>query len=79
MWAAFFWAPEYWNWPHTNPQYISDLYDAVLSRGADLGGQQYWVNQMNAGMQPATVMGSFLSSDEWTNRITAVANQTCIP
>lgn len=79
MWATFFWAPEYWNRPHTNPQYISDLYDAVLSRGADLNGQQYWVGQMNGGMQPATVMGSFLNSTEWTNRITAVANQACIP
>lgn len=79
IWGAFFWSPEYWSRAHTNPQYVSDLYDAVLSRGADLVGQQHWVNQMIGGMQAATVLGNFLSSAEWASRVTAVTNQACIP
>jgi serine protease len=79
MWGAFFLSPEYWSRAHSNAQYVSDLYDAVLSRGADLAGQQHWVNQMIGGMQAATVLGNFLSSAEWASRVTAVTNQACIP
>lgn len=32
-----------YNHARSNIQYVSDLYDAVLGRGSDLGGLQHWV------------------------------------
>lgn len=70
-----------YNHGRTHIQYVSDLYDAVLGRGSDLNGLQFWVNYLNAGYTRQWVLGQFLWSGEFQQRITNTVNQTpqCVP
>ena len=64
----------------TNAQYVGDLYNAFLRRGGDLGGVQFWINQLNTGGKTRnTVRQDFISSGEFTNRVNAIIAQGCFP
>jgi hypothetical protein len=60
-----------------NPLYVSDLYNLFMRRGADLGGYNYWVNQVNTAQTRDQVRLAFLSSSEFQNRVGAVIAAGC--
>jgi hypothetical protein len=64
----------------TNSQYVDDLYYALLQRGAELAGYNYWVSQLNSGTQTrAQVRQQFLLSPEMAVQSAAIAAQGCLP
>lgn len=74
--TSLFFHPGY-DQSRTDVQYVSDLYDAVLGRGADLGGLQFWAGQINGNQsmrQP--VLNQFLGGGEWQQRITNAISQS---
>ncbi len=71
---------EYANRNRTNAQYVGDLYNAFLRRGGDLGGVQFWINELTTGARTrAKVRQDFISSPEFTNRVNAIINEGCVP
>jgi hypothetical protein len=70
---------EYLGRARTNPQYVGDLYNAILRRGGDLAGVQFWINQLNTGASTRdSLRRQFLASPEFTNRVNAVIAQGCV-
>lgn len=64
----------------SNPQYVGDLYNAFLRRGGDLGGVQFWINQVATGAQTRdAVRQQFKNSAEFQARVGAIINQGCLP
>ena len=64
----------------TNRQYVQDLYYAILQRGGDLAGFDYWVGQIAGGAQSRSqVRQQFLASPEMLAQSTAIAAQGCLP
>jgi hypothetical protein len=61
-----------------NAGFVQDLYDALLRRGSDLAGFQYWVGQLDAGtLSRDQVRRSLLGSPEFQGRIAAIAALGC--
>jgi hypothetical protein len=65
--------------PMRNPLYISDIFNLFLRRGADLGGYNFWVGQVNTVQTRNQVRLNFISSPEFQNRVAAVIAAPCIP
>jgi hypothetical protein len=64
----------------TNAQYVGDLYNAILRRGGDLAGVQYWINQIATGARSReNVRQAFLASAEFSGRVSAIIAQGCLP
>jgi hypothetical protein len=64
----------------TNSQYVQDLYYAMLQRGGDLTGFNFWVNQLDtSAMTRSQVRQQFLASPEMTAQSAAIAAQGCLP
>jgi hypothetical protein len=64
----------------SNSQYVDDLYYALLQRGAELAGYNYWVGQLNGGiLTRGQVRQQFLSSPEMRAQSAAIAAQGCLP
>jgi hypothetical protein len=62
----------------SNAQYVGDLYNAFLRRGADLDGYNFWTGQINNGaMTREFVRSQFVASPEFQGRVQAVINQGC--
>lgn len=82
--ASFFESSEYWQampiaTGAANRQYVSDLYNAFMRRGGDLGGFAHWVNGLLEGrMTYAQVRRSFVDSAEFAGRVRAIAEATCV-
>ncbi len=71
---------EYASRNRTNAQYVGDLYNAFLRRGGDLGGVQFWINELATGNRSRNkVRQDFISSPEFTNRVNAIINEGCVP
>ena len=52
-----------------NTGVIDDLYQEVLGRAADPGGQAFWVDMLQTGtMSIGTVVGAIVNSPEAINR-----------
>ncbi len=47
-----------------NEAFVELMYSNVLERGADSAGKEYWLNQLNNGVDQGTVMVGFTESDE---------------
>src|SRR6185295_13833820 len=47
--SSFINLPEYANRNRTNAQFVGDLYNAILRRGGDRGGVQFWINELDSG------------------------------
>lgn len=61
-------------------QYVADLYDALMRRGADWAGMQYWIGQIDSGaLSREQVSRQFLLSTEFTNRVNGITAQGCLP
>ncbi len=71
---------EYAQRNRSNAQYVGDLYNAFLRRGADLAGVQYWLSQLDSGAKSRTQLrADFFASPEFTTRLAAVAAESCLP
>jgi hypothetical protein len=78
--ALFVGSAEYVGRATTNSQYVQDLYYAMLQRGGDLTGVNYWVGQLNSGTQTrGQVRQQFLGSPEMAAQSAAIAAQGCLP
>lgn len=79
--SAFANSTEYNNRGRTNAQYVGDLYNAFLRRGApgDNAGVQFWINQIATGARSrANVRQAFVASTEFQSRVAAIINQGCL-
>lgn len=76
--AAFLDSAEYAARARTNSQYVGDLYNAFLRRGGDLGGVQFWIQQLGTGAQSREgLRKAFLASPEFTARVAQVLAEGC--
>lgn len=66
---AFFHEAEYAGRNRNNRQYMTDLFEAILRRGPDSGGLDWWVGQLDTGGQTRdSALNSFFGSAEWTQQ-----------
>ena len=77
--SSFITSAEYASRARNNPQFVGDLYNAILRRGGDLGGVQFWIGQLDAGASRDSVRAQFLATAEFTARIDAIVAQGCLP
>lgn len=77
--GSFISSAEYASRARNNPQFVGDLYNAILRRGGDLAGVQFWVSQLDGGASRDSVRAQFLASAEFTARINAIVAQGCLP
>jgi hypothetical protein len=64
----------------TNSQFVQDLYYALLQRGGDLAGFNFWVGQLTGGVQTREqVRQQFIAGPEMQAQSTAIAAQGCLP
>jgi len=69
---------EYLARDRTNAQYVGDLYNSFLRRGGDLGGVQYWIDEIARGRRTReSVRQQFVASPEFQNRVAAIIAQGC--
>jgi hypothetical protein len=62
-----------------NGQFVDDLYYAMLQRGGDLSGFNYWVGQLSAGATRDQIRQRFLGSPEMQTQSATIAAQGCLP
>jgi len=63
----------------TNSQYVEDLYDAILRRGAAPWEINYWLDTLNgATMTREEVLEFFTESPEFQTRVQAVIDVGCL-
>ncbi len=76
---AFLLGPEY-TWYNTNDsEFVEDLYDAILQRGADPGGYSYWADSLSDGTyRREQVLEFFTNSPEFQLQIQEVISAPCI-
>jgi len=63
----------------SNSQFVDDLFYAMLQRGGDLTGFNFWVAQLNAAVTRDQVRQQFLTSPEMQAQSAAIAAQGCLP
>ena len=78
--SSFVGSSEYVARARTNSQYVEDLYDAIMRRGADPTEVNYWVGVLNgATMTRDQVLQFFTDSTEFQTRVQAVIDAGCLP
>jgi hypothetical protein len=60
-----------------NSEYITDLYDAILRRGAELAGYLDWMAELNTGMTREVALQHFVNSNEFQGRVQEVIDAGC--
>ena len=75
---AFIQSAEYTARNRTDEEYVEDLYNAILRRGADLAGYLAWVSTLNT-MSRQQVLQAFTNSAEFQTRVDAVIAAGCLP
>jgi Domain of unknown function (DUF4214)/Putative Ig domain/Fibronectin type III domain len=71
-------SPEYAGRNRSDSEYVQDLYYAMLQRGGDLAGFNFWVSQLGSNAQTRDqVRVQFLNSPEMQARIAAIAAVGC--
>lgn len=76
--SQFLSSSEYLNRNRPNRDYVADLYYAFLRRGGDSQGFNYWVNQLDGGLQTREQLRlHFLYSAEFQSRVAQILNQGC--
>jgi hypothetical protein len=79
MSQAFLGSVEYAARARTDSQFLGDLYNAFLRRGADVGGFNYWLGQLQSNaITREQLRQMFNASQEFSNRVGSVASSTCI-
>jgi hypothetical protein len=76
---AFLLSQEY-TWQERNDsEYVEDLYDAILRRGADPVGFSFWIGSLdNNTYNREQVLQFFTNSPEFQLRVQEVINASCI-
>jgi len=69
---------EYRERERNNVEYVEDLYNAILRRGADCEGFLAWVKNLDAGMSREEMLKLFAESVEFQTRVNAVIAAGCI-
>jgi hypothetical protein len=78
--ASFTTSAEYLQRNRTNADYVADMYDTFLRRGADLAGFQYWVGQLATSARTREqVRQYFVASPEFAGRVATIVAQGCAP
>jgi hypothetical protein len=71
---------EYANRNRTAEQYVGDLYNAILRRGGDGPGVQFWINLITSGAQTREqVRQQFVASPEFQGRVQQIIAAGCLP
>jgi len=72
-------SPEYHNRARTNSEYLQDLYNAFLRRGADLNGFTYWLNRLDSGdLTREQARRAFVATAEFQGRVNQIIRQGCV-
>jgi hypothetical protein len=58
-------------------QFVGDVYNAIMRRGGDLSGVQYWAGQLQGGADRDTLRRQFLASPEFQARLAKVVGAGC--
>ena len=70
--------PEYAARTRATRDYVVDLYNAFMRRGADLQGLDFWVQQINSGaVSREDARRSFAASPEFSARVQAIVSTPC--
>ncbi len=78
MALTFLQSQEYIDRNTSNSEYIEDLYNGILRRGADLAGYQYWLGELNGGAYTREEMLQlFIDSAEFQARVQEVIDAGC--
>ena len=78
--AGFTTSAEYQQRARTNGQFVSDMYNAFMRRGAERAGVSFWEFQLSSGRRDReAVRRAFISTPEFTARVDAVMAQGCLP
>ena len=63
--SDFFDSAEYKAKGKSNDEILTDCYQAMMNRGPDAGGYDYWIERLNVGMSSTAVCSGFVSSAEF--------------
>ncbi|MBI5676061.1 MAG: DUF4214 domain-containing protein [Nitrospirae bacterium] len=75
----FLQSQEYANRNTSNSEYIEDLYNGILRRGAELAGYQSWLTALNGGIYTRqTMLTAFVNSTEFQVRVQQVIDAGCL-
>ncbi len=78
--AAFLDGAEYAGRRRTNREFVTDLYNSFLRRGADLEGVLFWIGQIDSGAKSRSALRrEFISSPEFQARVAGIINAGCVP
>ncbi len=69
---------EYRNRNRNNSQYVEDLYNGILKRGADAPGFIHWVEILDNGYPRASALSDFTNSPEFQTRVQEVIDAGCL-
>ncbi len=70
---------EYQGRERSNAEYVSDLYNAFMRRGGDIGGVNYWIGQLDSHAQSREdLRQAFIDSPEFSGRVQEIINQGCL-
>jgi hypothetical protein len=75
--VTFLYSAEYIARGTDNSNYIEDLYNGILRRGAELGGYLAWLDYLNSGASREEVLQLFVDSDEFQGRVQEVIDAGC--
>jgi hypothetical protein len=71
---------EYAGRNRSNSEYVGDLYNAILRRGGDGPGVQFWINLIASGAQTREeVRQQFVQSPEFQGRVLQIIAEGCLP
>jgi uncharacterized delta-60 repeat protein len=77
--SQFVTSGEYSSRARSDVDFVSDLYDAFMRRGADKAGLDFWTGELQSGRQTRDqVRHGFEQSQEFQSRVQAVASQGCM-
>jgi hypothetical protein len=75
---AFLASPEYLARNRSDAQYVADLYNAFMRRGADIDGFNYYVGQLASGLATREALRqTFVASPEFSARVAQVMAAGC--
>ena len=77
--SGFVTSQEYALRNRTNKEYVEDLYNGILRRGASVEEFEYWVGFLNAGTYDwEELLVYFTGSDEFQSRVQGVISAGCL-
>ncbi len=78
--SGFATGPEYASRNRSNSQYVGDLYNAILRRGGDGPGVQFWIGVLNSGaLTREQVRQQFVQGSEFQGRVQQIIAAGCLP